>query len=97
MKRLLGLTALLSLGWAAQAGAADKPMPAMPGMPGMSMSEMENGSHDMPSTVTAVNHATGVINVTSEGMAMRLHFPPASLKTIKPGDEIVLHLGFTKP
>jgi uncharacterized protein (DUF2237 family) len=65
---------------------------------GMHQTGASNGSmHTMPATVTSVDHKTGLIEVNSEGMALKLHYPPASLADVKDGDKITLHLGFTKP
>lgn len=55
------------------------------------------GMHRMPATVTAVDADTGVVDVTSAGMALKVHFPPSALADLKVGDEITLHLGFSKP
>lgn len=52
--------------------------------------------HMMPATVTSVDAKTGMVEVNSDGMALKLHFPPASLNGLKAGDKITLHLGFTK-
>lgn len=65
-------------------------------MPGMKMDNMM-GMHDMAATVSAVEAKTGIIDVTAGGMALKLHFPPASLAKVKAGDAITLHLAFTKP
>jgi len=76
------------------------------GMQGMDMSgtsmsgmDMKNmmGTHTMPATVTFVDTKTGLIDVTSEGMSLKLHFPPTSLVNVRAGDKITLHLGFMKP
>lgn len=63
-----------------------------------SMSGMHHNSsmHMMPATVTSVDQKTGMVEVNSEGMALKVHFPPASLNGLKAGDKITLHLGFTK-
>ena len=61
----------------------------------MGMHDME-GSHAMPGTVTAIDTKTGMVDVNAEGMALRVHFPPASLANLKNGDKITLHLGFSK-
>jgi hypothetical protein len=101
MKALSGSITLTILGLfsAAPVLAADKD--AMPGMnmPGMKMSNMasEQGAHAMGGSVTSVDHATGLIDVISDGIKMRLHFPPDTIKDLKRGDKITLHLGFTKP
>lgn len=61
---------------------------------------MEHGKmdnmHMMPATVDAVDAKTGMVEVTSDGMKLKLHFPPASLANVKVGDKITVHLGFTK-
>ncbi len=65
-------------------------------MPGMKMDNMM-GMHDMTATVNAVDAKTGLVDVTAGGMALKVHFPPASLANVKAGDSITLHLAFTKP
>jgi hypothetical protein len=65
-------------------------------MSGMNMKGMM-GTHEMPATVTAVDTKTGLLDVTSEGMALKLHFPPTSLVNVRTGDKITLHMGFMKP
>jgi len=68
-------------------------------MPGMNMPGAGNmmGMHMMPATITAIDARTGMVDVTAGSMALKLHFPPASLKDVKTGDRITLHLGFNKP
>lgn len=55
------------------------------------------GDHVMPATVSAIDARTGMMDVMSEGMALKLHFPTAAVAGLKPGDKITLHLAFTKP
>lgn len=55
------------------------------------------GMHMMPATVTAADAKTGMVDVTSEGMALKVHFPPAAMANLKAGDKITLHMGFSKP
>lgn len=98
--RTLALASLLAL-TAAPAfahGAGSGSMSNMPGMamPGMAMPGMM-GMHDMAATVSAVDAKTGMVDVNAGGMALKLHFPPASLATVKTGDHITVHLAFTKP
>lgn len=58
---------------------------------------MKNPSmHMMPATVNSVDTKTGLVEVTSEGMSLKLHFPPASVANLKSGDTITLHMGFSK-
>jgi len=66
-------------------------------MPGMSGMGNMMGSHMMPATVAAIDTKSGLVDVTAGGMALKLHFPPASLAALKEGDKITLHLGFSKP
>ena len=69
----------------------------MPGMSGMSGMGNMMGMHMMPATVNAIDTKTGLVDVTAGTMALKLHFPPASLASLKEGDKITLHLGFSKP
>jgi hypothetical protein len=55
------------------------------------------GMHTMPATVTAADAKTGVVDVTTEGMALKVHFPPSAMASLKAGDTITLHMGFSKP
>lgn len=56
-----------------------------------------NGSmHMMPATVSSVDTKTGMVEVNSEGMSLRLHFPPASVANLKAGDKITVHMGYSK-
>ncbi|KZC17101.1 MAG: hypothetical protein J0I71_00980 [Rhodanobacter sp.] len=55
------------------------------------------GMHMMPATVTAADTKTGVVDVTTEGMALKVHFPPSAMASLKAGDKITLHMGFSKP
>lgn len=52
--------------------------------------------HTMPATVTAVDTKTGIVDVKAGEMALKVHFPPASVADLKSGDQINLHLGFSK-
>ncbi|HVC02323.1 MAG TPA: hypothetical protein VND80_08995 [Steroidobacteraceae bacterium] len=53
------------------------------------------GAHAMPSTVTKVNHKTGMVDVTSMGMHLAVHFPPPTIKGLQAGDKILLHLAYS--
>ena len=69
---------------------------------GMAMKHMHGassvqGMHKMPATVTAADANTGIVEVNSGGMALKVHFPPAAMKDLKAGDKIILHLGFSRP
>lgn len=62
----------------------------------MGMGNM-SGMHVIALTVTSLDSKTGLVEGSADGLALKLHFPPASLATIKPGDKLSVHLGFTKP
>lgn len=52
--------------------------------------------HAMAATVTAVDTKTGMVEATSDGMSLKLHFPASSVASLKAGDKISVHLGFSK-
>jgi hypothetical protein len=54
------------------------------------------GLHEMPATVTSINKSSGMVSVKSEGMSLRLHFPPSALSNIKAGDKIKVQMGLMK-
>jgi hypothetical protein len=104
--RRMGLALGLALASVAAMAAQDSPpkqdaMGAMHGQQGMEgmkgMHANVQGMHTMPATVSAVDTKTGVVDVTAGGMALKVHFPPASVANLKAGDQITLHLGFSKP
>lgn len=97
--RTLALASLLALSalpaFAHDTGSMGN-MGNMSNMPGMKMDNMM-GMHDMAATVTAVDAKTGEVDASAGGMALKVHFPPASLANVKAGDKITLHLAFSKP
>lgn len=61
------------------------------------MGRAGNGSmHKMPATVTSVDTTTGIVEVNTAGMSLRVHFPPASVADLKSGDKITLRMGYSK-
>jgi hypothetical protein len=80
------------------------PAPASSSMDHMTKGSMHhkmhhdsNGSmHKMPATVTSVDTTTGIVEVNTAGMSLRVHFPPASVADLKAGDKITLHMGYSK-
>ncbi|HUY83608.1 MAG TPA: hypothetical protein VMU86_03465 [Steroidobacteraceae bacterium] len=54
------------------------------------------GRHSMPATVTKVDHKNGMVWLNSFGMHLAVHFPPPAIASLKAGDKIVLHLGYSK-
>ena len=81
----------------ALAQTSDKPASDMQGMKPMAhdMANMPS-MHMMPATVTAVDTKTGIVEVKSEGMALKVHFPVTTVADLKAGDKITVHLGFSK-
>jgi len=67
----------------------------MDSMKGMHKNMM--GMHAMPATVSSVDMQTGVVDVDSEGMSLKVHFPASAVADLKTGDKITLHMGYTKP
>lgn len=97
---------LLALLLVASGAAAQDTMPSTASSTGamqsMRMHHMHDmsgvkGMHHMPATVTATDPATGMVEATAGSLALKLHFPPAAMKTLKPGDTITVHMGFSQP
>jgi hypothetical protein len=63
----------------------------------MKMSKNMMGMHMMPATVTEADTKTGIVDVMTGGMALKVHFPPKAMASLKEGDKITLHMGFSKP
>ncbi len=76
-------------------GKSDKMGAMHSGMKGMH--GHMSGMHMMPATVTTADAKTGVVEVTTEGMDLKVHFPPSAVANLKAGDKITLHMGFSKP
>ena len=69
--------------------------------PGMDMSNMPGmdnmvGMHEMSVVVKAIDSKTGLVDLDASGTALKVHFPPSTLKEVKAGDKITLHLAFAK-
>lgn len=64
----------------------------------MAKSDMSSmmGMHEMPATVISVDHKTGLVEVESENMKLKVHFPSTAIADLKKGDKISLHLGYSK-
>lgn len=105
MKSTQSIVAIIALAagigaFAGSACAQDQPPPAASAQhPDMGMHhDMANmsGMHEMPATVTNVDHKTGVVDVESMNMKLKVHFPANTVAELKAGDKITLHLGFSK-
>ncbi len=104
-KSLIAATAL-TLCLAAGSAIAQDAMPAAAGSSAMQsdtnmqgpMKHNKNASmHKMPATVTAADAKSGIVDVTTAGMSLKVHFPPAFIANLKAGDKITLHMGYTAP
>lgn len=63
----------------------------------MGMHKNMMGMHMMPATVNSVDTKTGQVDVTAEGMMLKVHFPASAVANLKAGDKITLHMGYSKP
>lgn len=102
------LLSMALLGGMAAAAAQDQPPPGSASGQGQDAgvgmahtaktTDMVNmhGMHNMPATVTHADPKTGIVDVTAEGMALRVHFPPASMVNLKAGDKIGLYMGYSQ-
>lgn len=90
------MSLLAALGFAlAVGGAVAQNYPPQEKMGGMHANVQ--GMHTMPATVTATDPKSGTVDVAAGGMALRVHFPPSAMAELKAGDQITLHMGFSKP
>jgi hypothetical protein len=54
------------------------------------------GDHSMSGTVTDIDHQTGLLSLKTGAGELQLHFPPQAIKDVKEGDQLTVHLGFSK-
>lgn len=90
------LSLLAALGFALAAGSVVAQNYAPQDKVGAMRTNVQ-GLHTMPATVTATDPKSGTVDVAAGGMALRVHFPPAAMAELKAGDQITLHMGFSKP
>lgn len=98
-KALLYLSAAVLAANFASAALADdygKAYDEMKRPDAMGMKSTMMGRHDMAGTVETIDHKTGMIKVKTGVGPMDIHFPPPTIKDLKPGDSITLHLGYSK-
>lgn len=89
------LTATLSItGYSAdeaKKGSADQATTTAAAAPAGMM-----GEHDMTGTIERIDHKSGVVRVSAKPHDLELHFPPDSVKDLKKGDKITVHMSFQK-
>src|SRR5215831_18643087 len=87
------LTATLAItGYAAdeaKKGSADQATTTAAAAPGGMM-----GEHEMTGTIGQIDHKSGVVKLESKPHDLELHFPPDSIKDLKKGDKITVHMSF---
>ncbi len=102
-RALMSILGSLALGLATSGMAVAQDMPANNSMQAEHAGMMKGmhgdmkSMHKMPATVTSADTKTGLVEAESEGMPLKLHFPPATMAGLKAGDKITLHMGFSKP
>ena len=101
---MLGALVVCGASMAQYAPASSSSTPSSGAMSGtqgkgemMQMHHGVQGMHRMPATITSVDAKTGIVEADTEGMSLKVHFPPASVANLKAGDKITLHMGFSKP
>jgi len=52
------------------------------------------GEHDMSGTVQKIDHKKGTFQLKTHEGVLHLHFPPSTVKDVKNGDALTVHLGF---
>lgn len=57
---------------------------------------MMMGKHSMEGSIEKIDHKTGWVSVKTGEGTLAVHFPPASIKDLKEGEMISVHLGFSK-
>ena len=53
------------------------------------------GSHSMAGTVTMIDHTTGMLTLKTMEGDLKVHFPPSTVKNLKEGDKITIHLSYS--
>ena len=56
----------------------------------------QEGEHTMRGTITAIDPSTGLLSLRTGTGELKLHFPAPSVRGLKEGDTITVHLAFEK-
>ena len=56
----------------------------------------QEGEHAVRGTITALDQSTGLLSLRTGAGDLKLHFPPPSVRGLKEGDTITVHLAFEK-
>ena len=76
--------------------SADQPKPTAADTTSAAADRSMMGEHDMTGTIGSIDHKTGVVKLESKPHDLELHFPPDSIKDLKKGDKITVHMSFKK-
>jgi hypothetical protein len=74
----------------ARQGAAAGDMASGQHMQAMHMA----GAHSMTGTITSINHRTGLLGFKTPEGALRIHFPPHTIRHLRSGETITVYLGY---
>jgi hypothetical protein len=65
-------------------------------MGGQAADDQMMGSHSMSGKIMAINHQTGWMKVKTQEGELRVHYPPKTVKELKKGEKIAVHLSYSK-
>lgn len=54
------------------------------------------GKHNMSGTIETINSRTGWMKLKTAMGVLTIHYPPPTVKDLKKGDNITVHLSYTK-
>ena len=89
-------TGLLAATLVTSSYSADQPKPAAANTTTAAAAGSMMGEHNMTGTIARIDHKTGVVKVKTKPHDLELHFPPDSIKDLKKGDKITVHMSFQK-
>ena len=89
-------TGLLAATLATSSYSADQPKSSAADTTTAAAGDAMMGEHDMTGTIERIDHKTGVVKLETKPHDLELHFPPDSIKDLKKGDKITVHMSFKK-
>jgi hypothetical protein len=66
------------------------------GAPVWAATGQPQGAHSMTGTITMIDHSTGMLTLKTMEGDLKLHFPPPTVKKLKEGDTITVHLSYSQ-
>lgn len=64
--------------------------------PTFAIAQERQGEHTMEGEITSINKETGEVEVDTQPVAMKVHFPADAVADLNEGDTITVHLAFEK-